>query len=155
MTRTPPPARRSHWIVRPWVDLVIGCGGWSAPLLLVAYRAAGSPTERWAALFYALSLVCNYPHYMATLHRAYARPEDRSRHRLVTYYATAALLALACAAHARPAMLPGLFTAYVLWSPWHYAGQNFGLAMMFLRRSDVASRHASGVGSAPRSSRRS
>ncbi len=30
-----------------------------------------------------------------------------------------------------------LFTAYVMWSPWHYAGQNFGLSMMFLRRAGL------------------
>ena len=37
----------------------------------------------------------------------------------------------------RPALLPWLFTAYVMWSPWHYTGQNFGLLMMFMRRAGV------------------
>ena len=26
---------------------------------------------------------------------------------------------------------------YLTWSPWHYTGQNYGLAVMFLRRRDV------------------
>ena len=33
--------------------------------------------------------------------------------------------------------MPWLFTAYVMWSPWHYTGQNFGVLMMFLRRAGV------------------
>jgi hypothetical protein len=36
---------------------------------------------RWSAVFYGLALVCNYPHYMATVHRAYGR-DDRGAHRL-------------------------------------------------------------------------
>ena len=49
----------------------------------------------------------------------------------------AALIALGVAAHAWFPLLPWLFTAYVMWSPWHYTGQNFGVLMMFLRRAGV------------------
>ncbi len=31
-------------------------------------------------------------------------------------------------------MIPILFTAYVMWSPWHYSGQNYGLMIMFAQR---------------------
>src|SRR5262249_47004770 len=31
-----------------------------------------------------------------------------------------------------------LFTLYITWSPWHYSGQNYGLAVMFLARRGVA-----------------
>ena len=30
-----------------------------------------------------------------------------------------------------------LFTLYLTWSPWHYTGQNYGIAVMFLRRRGV------------------
>jgi tetratricopeptide (TPR) repeat protein len=46
-------------------------------------------------------------------------------------------MALAVVAHLQPALLPWIFTAYVVWSPWHYTGQNFGLTMMFLRRAGL------------------
>src|SRR5436190_2773804 len=91
---------RTNWVTRPSIDLLIGCGGWSAPLLVVAYLLVEPQAERWAVLFYALALVCNYPHYMATIHRAYARLEDRSAHRLFTHYVTALLIGAAVAAHA-------------------------------------------------------
>jgi hypothetical protein len=128
---------RSFWINRPLVDLLVGCGGWSLPLLLASYWLVDADARRWSAVFYALALACNYPHYMATIHRAYFRQTDRDRHRLVTHYLTAGLVLLAVAAHVRPALLPWLFTAYVMWSPWHYTGQNFGLGMMFMRRAGV------------------
>ena len=48
-----------------------------------------------------------------------------------------ALVAVGVAAHFQLGLLAWLFTAYVMWSPWHYAGQNFGLSMMFLRRAGV------------------
>jgi tetratricopeptide (TPR) repeat protein len=129
------PQARRLWVDRPWVDLLIGCGGWSAPLLIVSYLLLDKDAQRWASVFYGLALICNYPHYMATVHRAYARGEDRAQYRLFTYYLTGLLLIVALAAHVQPVLLPWLFTIYVMWSPWHYTGQNFGLTMMFLRRA--------------------
>ena len=40
-------------------------------------------------------------------------------------------------AHVDLRLLPVLFTAYVMWSPWHYTGQNYGLLMMFVRRAGL------------------
>jgi tetratricopeptide (TPR) repeat protein len=74
---------------------------------------------------------------MATIHRAYGRADDRSRYKLFTHYITAALVAVGVAAHFQLGLLVWLFTAYVMWSPWHYTGQNFGLSMMFLRRAGI------------------
>jgi tetratricopeptide (TPR) repeat protein len=127
---------RSIWIDRPWLDLLVGCGGWSIPLLLVSYSLVNRDVALWSALFYGLALVCNYPHYMATIYRAYGR-DDRGAYRLYTHWLTAALVALGAAAHAWFPLVPWLFTAYVMWSPWHYTGQNFGVLMMFLRRAGV------------------
>ena len=130
------PSTRSIWIDRPWIDLLIGCGGWSLPLLAFSYAVVDGDVPRWSAVFYGLALICNYPHYMATIHRAYVR-DDRGAHRLYTHWLTAGLLALGVAAHAWFPLVPWLFTAYVMWSPWHYTGQNFGVLMMFLRRAGV------------------
>jgi tetratricopeptide (TPR) repeat protein len=122
---------------QPWLDLLVGCGGWSAPLLLLSYLLVDNQARQWSAVFYALALICNYPHYMATIHRAYGRADDRSRYKLFTHYVTAALVAVGIAAHFQFGLVAWLFTAYVTWSPWHYTGQNFGLSMMFLRRAGI------------------
>ena len=118
------------------IDLLIGCGGWSLPLLALSYAVVDGDVPRWSAVFYGLALVCNYPHYMATIYRAYGR-DDRGAHRLYTHWLTGGLVALGIAAHAWFPLVPWLFTAYVMWSPWHYTGQNFGVLMMFLRRAGV------------------
>ncbi|MEO5819902.1 MAG: tetratricopeptide repeat protein [Vicinamibacteraceae bacterium] len=130
------PAAGSLWIDRPWIDLLIGCGGWSIPLLALSYAVVDRDVPRWSAVFYGLALACNYPHYMATIYRAYGQ-DDRATHRLYTHWLTAGLVALGVAAHAWFPLVPWLFTAYVMWSPWHYTGQNFGVLMMFLRRAGV------------------
>ena len=139
MPSSAPAAPRSLWIARPWVDLVIGCGGWSLPLLALAYFTTSSTDTQWAAMFYTLALVANYPHYMATVYRAYGRA-DVGRHQLYTVWGTLGLIALGALAHIQLWLIPFLFTLYVFWSPWHYTGQNYGLLLMFARRGglDVA-----------------
>jgi tetratricopeptide (TPR) repeat protein len=142
----PPGGTDSPWIYRPWLDLLIGAGGWSAPLLLLAYPLSISGTQVVSTAFYALALVFNNPHYMATVYRAYGSQEDRRKYRFFTLYVTAFLVLAGVLIHFYSQWLPWLFTLYITWSPWHYAGQNYGLMMMFVRRGKVApspaARHA-------------
>jgi tetratricopeptide (TPR) repeat protein len=126
------------WIYRPWVDLLVGCGAWSAPLLLLAFYATTSYSRAWAVAFYFLALLFNYPHFMATVYRAYHTRTEFEKYRIFTVH-IALLLALAgVVAHLWYPLLSWIFTLYICWSPWHYTGQNFGLLMMFTRRSGLA-----------------
>ena len=142
---TPPPesavpraSAPSPWIYRPWVDLLVGCGAWSAPLLLLAFYATTSYSRAWSVAFYFLALLFNYPHFMATVYRAYHNRLEFEKYRIFTVQ-IALLLALAgIVAHLWYPLLPWIFTLYICWSPWHYTGQNFGLLMMFTRRSGLA-----------------
>ncbi len=144
MASARPPAKpvpEARWIYRPSVDLIVGCGAWSVPLLVLATRAGGW-TRTGAVAFYVLSLAFNYPHYMATVYRAYRTRTDFARYRLFTFHITLALAIVAAASHVWSALVPLIFTVYITWSPWHYTGQNFGLAMMFVRRNGVAPTNA-------------
>ncbi|HEY6767501.1 MAG TPA: tetratricopeptide repeat protein [Candidatus Sulfotelmatobacter sp.] len=123
------------WIHGPWLDLVVGCGAWSTPLLLISYFAAGSSARTLAVAFYALAFVFNYPHYMATIYRAYHRVEDFLKYRVFTVHITALIVLTALLSHLWPRILPWIFTIYLTWSPWHYSGQNYGLFMMSARRA--------------------
>ena len=122
------------WIYNPWLDLLIGCGAWSAPLLLFWYLSNTSALA-WSIAFYGLALFFNYPHYMATLYRAYHREEDFRKYRIFTVHITALVLLTLIVSHFWFRALPWLFTIYLTWSPWHYSGQNYGLFMMFARRA--------------------
>jgi tetratricopeptide (TPR) repeat protein len=123
------------WIYNPWLDLVVGCGAWSAPLLLITYFARNSSTLAWSVAFYGLALFFNYPHYMATLYRAYHRAEDFERYRIFTVHITALVALTLLLSHFWFGILPWIFTLYLTLSPWHYSGQNYGLFMMFARRA--------------------
>lgn len=140
-TANQPPAAgertQSPWIYRPWIDLTVGCGAWSAPLLLAGFYAANSYGRAWSVAFYFLALLSNYPHFMATVYRAYHKRDEFEKYRMYTVHVALLLAVAGVVAHVSYAALPWIFTLYICWSPWHYTGQNFGLLMMFARRAGV------------------
>ena len=115
---------QSLWIYHPWLDTIVGCGAWSAPLLLPAYWSLASNTLKWSLAFYALALFFNYPHYTATVYRAYHRAEDFNKYRVFTVHITLLVAATVVLSHFWLRALPLIFTLYLTWSPWHYSGQN-------------------------------
>ncbi len=123
------------WIYSPWLDLLVGCGAWSAPLLAIAAWVPATHKHEWGMAFYVLALVFNYPHFMATIYRAYHTREDFTRYKFFTLHVTLLLAVTGILLHASPRIFPWVFTLYICWSPWHYTGQNFGLLMMFARRA--------------------
>jgi Tfp pilus assembly protein PilF len=126
------------WIYKPWIDLLIGCGAWSAPLLFLTAYVAGSNTSSWSFGFYLLALVFNYPHFMATIYRAYHSYDEFTKYRFFTVHVAVVLALAGLLAHVWYPLLPWLFTLYICWSPWHYTGQNYGLLMMFARRAGLS-----------------
>ena len=126
------------WIYTPTLDLLIGCGGWSAPLLLLTAFTATSKSAQWSFAFYLLALLFNYPHFMATAYRTYRSYDELTRYRFYTIHVAMLLAAAGLIAHVWYPLLPWIFTLYICWSPWHYTGQNFGLAMMFARRAALS-----------------
>jgi Tfp pilus assembly protein PilF len=119
----------------PAVDLAIGCAGWSLPFLVLSGAWAQRGALDVAYAFSLLTLVCNHPHYMATLQRAWSDPERRGAYRFYLVHLAVLLAIAAVAMRSAPLLIPAFFTAYVIWSPWHYSGQNFGLVMLFARRA--------------------
>jgi tetratricopeptide (TPR) repeat protein len=126
------------WVYNPWLDLIVGCGAWSAPLLLLAYYASRSSALGWSMAFYGLALFFNYPHYMATIYRAYHNQADFQKYRIFTVHITALIALTLILSHFWFRAIPWIFTLYLVWSPWHYSGQNYGLFMMFARRGGAA-----------------
>jgi tetratricopeptide (TPR) repeat protein len=125
----------SPWIYNRWLDLIVGCGAWTAPLLLVTYLAGQTSALAWSVAFYALALLFNYPHYMATLYRAYHCEDEFRKYRVFTVHITLLMLGALAVSHYWYRALPWIFTIYLTGSPWHYSGQNYGLFMLFARRA--------------------
>jgi len=108
----------------------------SIPLLVILGRATG--IEQWPIwLVPAIALAVSTPHYGATLLRVYDSREDRRRYVVFSVYLTIFLVLCFGAGLYDVALGSWLITLYVSWSPWHFAGQNYGLALMSLRRRGV------------------
>ncbi|MBK7948332.1 MAG: hypothetical protein IPK00_06225 [Deltaproteobacteria bacterium] len=128
----------SGWLYGPIPDLLLGCG---VLFLLVAgaFSVAGGALFR-AVPPYVPELVIalvSAPHYGATLVRVYEQRADRRGYFFFSVVATSALLLLFGVALVAPIVASVLATVYLTWAGWHYTGQNYGIAAMFLRRRGV------------------
>ncbi len=122
------------WLFSPAIDLLFGCGiGYVVLALVVAVTLPGM--DRIHGWLPFVVLFTGLPHYGATLERVYSTPASRQRYGV--YALAFGLLVwgsfVAALVSGRGASF--LVTLYLTWSPWHYAAQNFGLVMMFLRRA--------------------
>ncbi len=127
-----------RWLFGPLPDLLFGCGlAYAAVFVLEAFAGARMRSALpYTTALLPVSLLAS-AHYGATALRAYERAEDRRGYALFTLWSTL-LLGAAFAAGVHVAVLGSWFvTVYLTWSPWHYALQNFGVAMTFLRRRGV------------------
>jgi tetratricopeptide (TPR) repeat protein len=122
----------SPWLFSPVVDLLVGCGLLALPLGLLFSVVPAEQTSWLVVGTSALAVVVNGPHYAATIVRALHH--DR-RARVVLAVASVVAVVAAVAAHVWPLLLAALFTAYVTWSPWHYATQNHGVGVLLLARA--------------------
>jgi tetratricopeptide (TPR) repeat protein len=127
------------WLFGPASDLLLGCGG--LYLLLVAVLTFAGPAVRALQPEFVFAfgiLFLSAPHYGATLLRVYERRADRRSYWLFSVWSSLAIALLFVAGVYFPALGTLLFTLYLTWSPWHYSGQNYGLALMFLGRQGIA-----------------
>lgn len=130
------PARQDPWLFGPFRDVVFGCGAGYA-IVLVAVSASGLSMETvWKWIGFGMLLV-SIPHYGATILRVYENRHSLHKYAFFSVYATLTLFALMGVAAHSALLGSWLLTIYLSWSPWHYAGQNYGLTMMFLRRRGV------------------
>jgi hypothetical protein len=134
-----PAATSSRWLYGPLPDLLLGCG--LGYVLVFALLVVAGPEVRQlfpATLAPLLLLVTGTPHYGATLLRVYERREDRRAYVLFALHATLLVAAAFVVGLYHVGFGSLLLTVYLTWSPWHYTGQNYGIALLLLGRRGVA-----------------
>lgn len=134
----PAPSSARRWIHGPALDLLLGCGGLYALVFAIFPLVAGTPLTV-GANFVAplLVLLISVPHYGGTLLRVYETRAERRKYTFFTVYATLALFAWFVYGVYDLWVGSLMMTLYLSWSPWHYSGQNYGIALMFMRRRGV------------------
>jgi cytochrome c-type biogenesis protein CcmH/NrfG len=130
--------RSQRWLFGPAPDLLFGCGLLYA-IAFAAYSLAGPAIRSVTPSYWMplLILALSFPHYGGTLVRVYEQRRDRQAYALFALWVTLAMIPLFFAALRSALLASILFTLYLTWSPWHYTGQNYGIAVMFLRRRGV------------------
>lgn len=105
-------------------------------LFLFANLDGKNPALLQVALFAAY--VCNYPHYAATYYRAYSGSSEIRTYALTTILAPLALTAVAAFAfYDRNILAPIFFMAYLITNGYHYAGQSYGIALVYAGKAKV------------------
>ena len=131
-------AGQAGWLFGPTTDIALGCGGLYLVLFsLMAGGVFGITPELHEVMGPFLILAFSIPHYGATLLRVYERSEDRHRYRLFAVWGAVLVYGLYFVGLNVPIVGTWFLTLYLTWSPWHYTGQNFGIALTFLRRAGV------------------
>jgi len=126
------------WLFGPALDLLVGCGlAYVVVFVVLSLRGDAVRAALPLGVGALVALFVSGPHYGATLLRVYARDEDRRKYRVFATWTTLALVVWFAWGLREPRVGSWMTTTYLTWSPWHYAGQNFGVGMMFLRRRGV------------------
>ena len=135
MSATAPASRR--WVFGPIPDLLFGCGlGYVLLISLLPLLPVHAETLVLLGTFG--TLLIGAPHYGATLLRVYGSAEDRRKYAFFTVYLSAVVWLWFAIGLYDLGFGSAMITLYLTWSPYHYTGQNYGLAVMFLRRREIA-----------------
>ena len=123
--------------VTPVFDLLFIAGGLSLVFGLAAY-GAGFRISGDANLALVL-LFGNFAHFAASTVRLYTKPgATRELPRALTLWLPIAIVALFTGVLLWAGWLVRyVFAAFVIWSPYHYSMQTYGLSTMYAYRSDV------------------
>jgi Tfp pilus assembly protein PilF len=139
MATDPIPTRSTGWASGPYSDLLFGAGGvYLLSALVITFVAGDAVAADWPlTVTWCIAILVASPHYGATLLRIYEHREERRKYALFAVWATLVITLVLVAALYQPYVGAMVVMVFLTWAPWHFAAQNYGISLMFLRRSGV------------------
>jgi hypothetical protein len=132
-------SERPLYFVNGPVDFAV-IGGLSlavfAALHLLELRGR-TPHGIWLAAWLAWAV--NWPHFSATNYRLYRSRSTASQYPFTAFGVPLLVAAGVAGCYAWPDVLaPAFVKLFLLWSPYHFSAQSFGLSLLYARRAGVA-----------------
>lgn len=135
MTPSEVRSQNSPFFVNPAVDFLLIGGGSILFFVLCAWVFKLNVAALYSVAF-ALNWLCNHPHFSATHLRLYSHKQNHSQFPLTAWAIPTLILAAVIASLMSPEKLaPAFVKLYLLWSPYHYAGQVLGITLIYFART--------------------
>jgi len=135
-TRTTPQRIVGRCFLNPVTDYLLIGGGLSLVVTIVVYYRDGQKDLVSAENLPYFILLSNFAHFAASTVRLYAKPQAyQSLPFLTMGFPAVMLVALTLCIAFAETLGPHVQTIYLTWSPYHYAAQAYGLAVMYSYRS--------------------
>ena len=124
---------RGLYFVGPVVDSSV-LGGVSILAYVVIYWASSRiPMTTIHAASAALLVVVNHPHFSATVYRLYHSRANIAQYPMTALVVPFVVVGGVWASFASPEVVAPLFIKlYLIWSPYHFSGQSFGISMVWI-----------------------
>jgi len=120
------------------VDALFLCGAFSLPVVLLGLVMPGPLHAEGLASHLVLPALANFAHFAASTVRLYTKPGTTASHPFVAWTLPLVFLGAVVAGMLAPGTVGNHFNAlYLTWSPYHYAAQAYGLALLYCYRSQV------------------
>ena len=123
--------------LNPWLDYLLIGAALSIPFLIwVILDPSITPTDlKTKTLIY---LFLNYAHFASSTIRLYTKPGEIPNRWMVSYGLPVVAVVVTTLCIAWPKVLGDhLWALFFSWSPYHYAMQAYGLALMYCYRSGI------------------
>lgn len=141
-TQALPKSHSSPALFAPWLDMLV-LGGLSIALLpLLFYIDRNAPTyysgATMAQILLIFSILANHPHNAATYYRVYGDLREAAKYKYSAIWAPLLLLIPLVLSYAMPSVVaPWFFKTYFLTVSYHYAGQSYGISLIYARKAGI------------------